>query len=150
MPAFLLACLAYLGVAMPGSVFGLLWPSMRLSFGVPVGALGIVLFGAGFGALDTISRAAQGALAVAGLMILGLAAVPVFPLLTLTTGTSRMVGLQVAASAAGSAALPAGLGLVIGAAGAQVLGPSLLVLGLAMAALFLSRRAGRAAPPVTR
>ena len=43
MPAFLLACLAYLGVALPGSTLGLLWPSMRLSLGAPVGALGIVL-----------------------------------------------------------------------------------------------------------
>ena len=43
MPALLLAGLAYLSVALPSSVFGLLWPSMRLSFGVPVGALGIVL-----------------------------------------------------------------------------------------------------------
>ena len=43
MPAFLLACLAYLGVALPGSTLGLLWPSMRLSLGQPVGALGILL-----------------------------------------------------------------------------------------------------------
>jgi fucose permease len=87
-------------------------------------------------------------LAVAGLMILGLAAAPVFPLVTLTTGTARMVGLQVAASAAGNAVLPAILGLAIGAAGARVLGPFLLALSLAMAALFLSGR-GRAAPAVT-
>jgi hypothetical protein len=60
-----------------------------------------------------------------------------------------MVGLQVAASAAGSAALPAGRGLAVGAAGAWILGPCLLALGLAMAGLFLSLRAGRAAPPVT-
>ncbi len=39
----LLACLAYLSVALPGSTLGLLWPSMRLSFGAPVGALGILL-----------------------------------------------------------------------------------------------------------
>jgi hypothetical protein len=45
--------------------------------------------------------------------------------------------------------LPAGLGLAIGAAGARVLGPSLLVLGLAMAALFLIRRPGRVASPVS-
>ena len=50
-----------------------------------------------------------GALAVAGLMFLGLAAAPVFPLFTLTAGTTRMVSLQVAASAVGGAALPAGL-----------------------------------------
>jgi hypothetical protein len=47
----------------------------------------------------------------------------------------------------GSAVLPAGIGLVIGAFNAKVLAPSLLVLGLAMCALYwlLSRlaRAGR-------
>ena len=43
MPAVLLACLAYLGVALPGSTLGLLWPSMRLNLGQPVGALGILL-----------------------------------------------------------------------------------------------------------
>jgi MFS family permease len=42
-PAFLLACVVYLSVALPGSTLGLLWPSMRLSFGQPVGALGILL-----------------------------------------------------------------------------------------------------------
>jgi fucose permease len=103
--------------------------------GVPLGA-----------ALMTVPG--PGALAVAGLMILGLAAAPVFPLVTLTTGTTRMVGLQVAASAAGSAALPAALGPAIGAAGARVLGPFLLALSLAMAALFLSGRR-RAVPAVT-
>jgi fucose permease len=41
-----------------------------------------------------------GALAVAGLMLLGLSAAPVFPLFTLATGSTRMVSLQVAASAA--------------------------------------------------
>ncbi len=43
MPVLLLACLAYLSVAVPGSTLGLLWPSMRLTFGAPVGALGILL-----------------------------------------------------------------------------------------------------------
>jgi len=98
-------------------------------------------------------------LAVIGLMTLGLAAAPIFPLLTLmtpqwagaTTGATRMVSLQVAASAIGSAALPAGLGLAIGAVNARILAPSLLVLGLAMGGLyvFLSRWSGRTAPPVT-
>jgi MFS family permease len=83
--------------------------------------------------------------AVAGMMLLGLAAAPVFPLFTLTTadrvtggaaGTTRAVSLQVAASALGSAALPAGLGLVIGAAGAQALAPVLLGLGLAMCGIY--------------
>ena len=77
-----------------------------------------------------------GALAVAGLMLLGLAAAPVFPLFTLTTGTTRMVSLQVAASAVGGAALPAGLGLLIGAAGPLILAPALLAPGLAVAGLY--------------
>jgi fucose permease len=82
------------------------------------------------------------ALAVAGLMLLGLAAAPVFPLFTLATGTTRMVGLQVAASAVGGAALPAGLGLLVGAAGPGLLAPALLVLGLAMAGLYALIRPG--------
>ena len=43
MSAFVLACLAYLFIALPGSTLGQLWPSIRLSLGVPVGALGILL-----------------------------------------------------------------------------------------------------------
>jgi len=95
--------------------------------GVPLGA-----------ALMTVPG--PGLLAVAGLMTLGLAAAPVFPLLTLTAGqragASQLVSLQVASSAVGGAALPAGLGLAIGAAGASMLAPALLVLGLAMGGLF--------------
>ena len=83
-----------------------------------------------------------GALAVAGLMLLGLAAAPVFPLFTLATRTTRMVSLQVAASAVGGAALPAGLGLLVGVAGPLVLAPSLLALGLAMAGLYAFIRPG--------
>jgi fucose permease len=83
------------------------------------------------------------AVAVAGMMLLGLAAAPVFPLLTLTTadrvgedGAAMAVSLQTAASAIGSAALPSGIGLVVGAAGARATGPALLVLGLAMCAVY--------------
>jgi len=96
--------------------------------GVPLGAALMALPIPGPGA---------GALAVAGLMLLGLAAAPIFPLFTLTTGTTRMVSLQVAASAVGGAALPAGLGLLIGAAGPRLLAPSLLALGLAMGGLYV-------------
>ncbi len=81
--------------------------------------------------------------AVAGMLLLGLAAAPVFPLVTLTTAdrvTARdataAVGLQVAASAVGSAALPSGIGLAIGALSARALGPALLILGLAMCAVY--------------
>ncbi len=86
---------------------------------------------------------APGFVAVAGMLLLGLAAAPVFPLLTLTTadrvGTgdaTAAVGLQVAASAVGSAALPSIVGLAIGAVSARALGPCLLILGLAMCVVY--------------
>jgi fucose permease len=98
--------------------------------------------------------------AVIGMMTLGLAAAPIFPLLTLTTaqrvgtgdvaGTTRAVSLQVAASAIGSAALPAGIGLVIGAFNAKALAPSLLILGLAMGGVYgLLSHLGRADSKLT-
>ena len=106
---------------------------------VPVGALLMAVPG-------------PAAVAVAGMMLLGLAAAPVFPLLTLTTadrvgegGAAAAVGLQTAASAIGAAALPSGIGLIIGAAGARSAGPALLVLGLAMCAVYgLALRPARA------
>jgi fucose permease len=98
--------------------------------GVPAGALLMTLPG-------------PPAVAVAGLMILGLASAPVFPLFTLATGdrvgagaASAAIGLQVAASAVGGAVLPAGVGLLIGSVSARALGPSLLVLGLAVAGVY--------------
>jgi fucose permease len=85
-------------------------------------------------------------LAVVGLLLLGVAAAPIFPLFTLATAqrtgsadaqqTTETVGLQVAASAIGSAALPAGFGLAIGALTAKALAPLLLLLGLAMCAVY--------------
>jgi fucose permease len=91
--------------------------------------------------------------AVTGMVVIGLAAAPMFPLLTLTTRarvgsdhTDRAVGVQVAASALGSATLPALVGLVINGYGAQRLAPCLLVLAVAMAggyALAAHGQAGR-------
>jgi fucose permease len=101
--------------------------------GVPLGAALMTL---------SILGPGPGALAVAGLMVLGLAAAPIFPLFTLTTGTTRMVSLQVAASAVGGAAIPAGLGLLVGAAGPRLLAPALLAFGLAMAGLYAFIRPG--------
>jgi fucose permease len=101
--------------------------------GVPLGAALMTL---------SIPGPGSGALAVAGLLLLGLAAAPVFPLFTLTTGTTRMVSPQVAASAVGGAAIPAGLGLLLGAAGPGLLAPALLALGLAMAGLYAFIRPG--------
>lgn len=96
-------------------------------------------------------------LAVTGMMALGLAAAPIFPLLTLTTAersgtaeaakTTRTVALQVAASTIGSAALPAGVGVVIGATNAKALALSLLLLGIGTCGVYgvmtyLGRRDG--------
>lgn len=81
-------------------------------------------------------------LAVAGLLVLGFAAAPVFPLFTLTTARRAVerattnVTLQVAASAIGSAAVPACVGVVMAAAGARSLGPSLLVVSAGMCAAY--------------
>jgi fucose permease len=98
-----------------------------------------------------------GFVAVIGMMTLGLAAAPIFPLFTLTTAkrvgpedvsaATWTVSLQVAASAVGSALLPAGIGLAIGVFNAKVLAPSLLVLGLSMCGVYalLSRLPSRAA-----
>jgi fucose permease len=98
--------------------------------GVPAGAVLMTVPGPAF-------------VGVAGMLLLGLAAAPVFPLLTLTTadrvgaeGATAAVGLQVAASAVGSAALSSVVGLAIGAVSARALGPSLLLLGLAMCVVY--------------
>jgi len=96
-----------------------------------------------------------GALPVVGMMTVGVAAAPIFPLLTVTTAqrtgaasvmkATRKVTAQGAASTIGGAALPAGMGLAIGDLNAKVLAPSLLVLGLAMCAVYwaMSRLVGR-------
>jgi fucose permease len=83
------------------------------------------------------------AVPVAGLVVAGLAAAPIFPLLMLTTAgqlagadATWTVSLQVAAAAGGNAALPAGLGLVIGTLTAGALGPALLLLSLLLAGLY--------------
>ena len=130
----------FAGRALFGLVAGRLGPSRVLAgavASVPLGALLMAVPGPGF-------------VAVAGMIALGLAAAPVFPLFTLTTadrvgagGASTAVGLQVAASAVGNAVLPSAIGLIIGAADARTVGPSLLVVSLAMCAVYrLMLRAG--------
>jgi len=105
--------------------------------------------------LAVVSVAASGAvmalpgpalLGTVGMMTLGLAAAPIFPLLTLATAertgaggaarTTRTVTLQVAASTVGSAAVPAGIGVLIGATSARALGPVVLLLGVGMCGVY--------------
>lgn len=123
----------FAGRALLGPVAERAGPSRVLALavcGIPAGAVLMTVPGPAF-------------VAVAGMLLLGLAAAPVFPLLTLTTadrvGTAdatATVGLQVAASAVGSAALPSLVGLAIGAVSARALGPALLAGGLAMCAVY--------------
>jgi len=134
----------FVGRAMLGPVAERVGPTRVLG-----AAVGGVAFGAG---LMTVPGPA--ALGVIGMMILGLAAAPIFPLMTLTTAerlritsvarTTQMVSLQVATSAIGAAALPAAMGLAIGALNARILAPLLLALSLAMwgAYVLLSRLTG--------
>jgi fucose permease len=120
--------------------------------------LAVAVAGVAAGAV-LMSLPGPGPLAVAGLLLLGLAAAPVFPLLTLGTaeraglagaaGTTQLVGLQVAASAVGSAVLPAGLGLAIGSS-PRVLAPALLALSLAMCGLHALLAAGARSPIVNQ
>jgi fucose permease len=120
----------------------------------PPRVLGVAIAGVAAGAaLMTVPGPAF--LAVIGMTALGLAAAPVFPLFTLTTpkrldtgGTTQAISLQVAASAAGSAALPTGIGLLIEAASASALAPALLALSLTMCGLYwLLSRPGKNREP---
>lgn len=110
--------------------------------------LAIAVAGVPCGAL-LMTLPLPGGFAVAGMMTLGLAAAPVFPLITLASGgrpggdgassdgaAATAVGVQVAASAVGGAALPSGVGLAIGAVGGWAVGPLLLTLGVAMCAVY--------------
>ena len=170
MPPFSLACLAYLSVALPGSVLGLLWPSMRLSFHQPVAALGVLLiFGVAASAMSSavtgrllsptrmgpvlaLGTAASGAalalealapslgVFAGGMVAFGLgfgaidAALNAYAArrfgarqinwMHASYGLGATLGpLQVAASAIGNAALPAVIGLAIGAFSARAFVP---------------------------
>ncbi|PWU46823.1 MFS transporter [Micromonospora sp. S4605] len=81
-------------------------------------------------------------LAVTGLAVVGFAAAPVFPLLTLTTAdrvgpahADRAIGLQIGTAGLGGALIPAGIGVLLGNTSVELLGPALLLLALALLAL---------------
>lgn len=137
----------FLGRVVLGALAERIGPARVLS-----GAVVGVSVGCGLMALP-----GPGVPAIAGLMIVGLAAAPLFPLFTLTTAertgsdgagqTAQTVSLQVAASAIGSAALPAGIGLAMGAFTAGALAPPLLLLSLTMCAVYgLMSRSARVGP----
>jgi fucose permease len=84
-------------------------------------------------------------LAVLGLALVGFAAAPVFPLLTLTTAdrvgaphADRAIGMQVAGAGLGGALIPAGIGVLLTRTSVEALGPSLLVLSMLLIIVYLS------------
>ncbi|WBB69795.1 MFS transporter [Micromonospora sp. WMMD812] len=90
--------------------------------------------------------------AVVGLVVVGFAAAPVFPLLTLTTAdrvgaahADRTIGLQIGAAGLGGALVPAGIGVLLGNTSVQALGPALFVFAVGLIAL---HAAGSRRPPV--
>ncbi|MEV1158859.1 MFS transporter [Micromonospora chokoriensis] len=140
-----------LGAAVAGGCVSAYWGSLfvgRIVQGVVAERLGSSLVlraslaGMAVGAA-LIAIPGPAALAVLGLVVVGFAAAPVFPLLTLTTAdrvgpahTDRAIGLQIGASGIGAALVPAGLGVLIGNASVEVLGSALLVLALGLIALY--------------
>lgn len=100
------------------------------------------LFGMAAGAL-LVALPGPGWLAVTGLALIGFAAAPVFPLLTLTTGdrvgaehADRAIGLQIAGAGLGGALVPTAIGVLLTHAGVEALGPALLGLSLLLILLY--------------
>lgn len=99
------------------------------------------LFGVGLGALLLVPP--WQLTSVAGAVLIGFAAAPVFPMLTLITServgaghADRAVGLQMGAAGLGGTVIPAGIGVLIGNYGADILGPALVTVAAITMALF--------------
>ncbi|MBB5867901.1 fucose permease [Allocatelliglobosispora scoriae] len=151
-----------LGPAVAGVCVSAYWASLfvgRVVQGFVVERLGTVriLVGSLLGMLAgsaLIAVPGPGWLAVIGLMVVGFAAAPVFPLLMLTTAdrvgaahVDRVVGVQIGASGLGGALLPAGVGVLINRFGEDALGLCLVLLSLILLGLYAATRrpAARAA-----
>ncbi len=83
------------------------------------------------------------AVAVTGLVVIGLLLAPIFPLLTFTTGerfpaehVERVVGIQVAAKTAGVAVVPVGVAAFVGRFGPAVVGVCLLAVATACSVVY--------------
>ncbi|GIF74353.1 MFS transporter [Asanoa siamensis] len=93
--------------------------------------------------------------AILGLAVIGFAAAPVFPLLTLTTAdrvgaahADRVIGMQIGGSGLGGALIPSGIGLLLGKFGAGALGLCLLVLSVLLIGLYAAATRTRAGSAV--
>ena len=105
------------------------------------------LLGMTAGAL-LIAPPAPAWVAVAGLALVGFAAAPVYPLLTLATPervgaahADRAIGVQIGTAGLGAALIPGGLGVLFGHTSVALLGPALTVLAVLL--LLLHALAGR-------
>jgi fucose permease len=94
------------------------------------------LFGMAAGAL-LVALPVTAWLTVFGLAVIGFAAAPVFPLLTLATSTrvgaahaDRTIGMQIGAAGLGGSLIPSGIGILLSHFGAGALGTCLLVLSI--------------------
>ncbi|MFY1683999.1 MFS transporter [Micromonospora sp. WMMD730] len=103
-----------------------------------------------------IALPGPGWVTVAGLVVLGFAAAPVFPLLTLSTAervgrqhADRVIGVQIGAAGIGAALIPAGLGVLLGDTSVRLLGPALTVLAVALLVAHAAAARQTAAPPPT-
>jgi len=74
---------------------------------------------------------------VFGLAVIGFAAAPVFPLLTLTTAervgqahADRTIGMQIGAAGLGGSLIPSGIGILMSKFGAGALGTCLVILSV--------------------
>jgi fucose permease len=139
-----------LGVVAAGVCVSAYWGSLfvgRIVFGLVAERIGsrtvltIGLAGMVAGAA-LLALPAPAAVAVAGLMLIGFAAAPVFPLMTLTTAdrvgaahADRAIGLQIGAAGLGGAVIPAGIGKIMDAYGVHWLGAALLVAAILLLAL---------------
>jgi fucose permease len=154
-----------LSVAAAGVCVSAYWGSLfvgRLVFGLIAERVGsrqvltIGLLGMAGGAL-LVALPAPGAVAVAGLMVIGFAAAPIFPLMTLTTAdrvgaphADRAIGLQIGAAGLGGAVIPAGIGKLLEEYGVELLGPTLLVAAVLLFGLHLLAMRRPPPPPGRR
>ncbi|GAA1848177.1 MFS transporter [Asanoa iriomotensis] len=91
--------------------------------------------------------------AILGLAVIGFAAAPVFPLLTLTTAdrvgaahADRAIGMQIGGAGLGGALIPSGIGILLGNFGAGALGTCLLILSVLLIAFYAAATRGTPRP----
>ncbi len=151
----LLSLGSFVLLGLPDGMLGTAWPSMRATFGAPVGDLGLILLIATAGSvlvtafvgplIRRLGVPAVLAAAVIGFVVLGGSLAGVFPALIALTpirlGEQRahnVISWQVGSAAAGGAGLSAVIGLLIGTTSLAALGPAVTVLALIVVAAELA------------